>query len=174
MAAQRGQTGREIQMGRMKPPRPVVLALVLVVALAAGGGFVIHQSSSAPPVPDAVQITVTEVRPPSGGSSVTFDASFSGSVAAKVYTQLVSGTAIPPNTPQSCYPFSSTAPYLHYELDFFHSGVQTAVATDDAQGCQTLIMRYASGDTRYFSWLSPSGVSFWQVLHQLVGAPEPI
>lgn len=53
-------------------------------------------------------------------------------------------------------------------------GIQSAIATSDAQGCDVLTLIYLGGEHNYYSWRVPNGISFWEVLHQLVHAPVPI
>jgi hypothetical protein len=106
-------------------------------------------------------------------SQIVYDRQF-GAVARPLYAQLVAGGRIPDGAIMTCPTSSSYAPYYHYDLTFVRANITTGVATSDATGCQVLDLVSPDGSVAEFSWYAPNGVSFWEALHQLVGAPEPI
>jgi hypothetical protein len=97
--------------------------------------------------PDHVHIVVTRIQWSPTSPTVIFDHQF-GSVASQVYAQLVSGERIPPDVPTSCPAGALT--YYHYDLTFWRAGIQTSVATSDAQGCRFIILTYLGGKDVFF------------------------
>ncbi len=144
----------------------VVLAAVLVAASTAG-------TAAFRRAPDHVHIVVARIDPLAGGQTNVFDQQ-AGDVARTIYAQLVRGVHIPEGSVLSCPLISSSAPYYRYELTFSRLGIETAVASSDAVGCQVLTLIYPGGGHDYYSWYAPNGTSFWERLYQLVNAPEPI
>jgi hypothetical protein len=144
----------------------VALAAVLVGAGKAGAAVFRR-------APDHAHIVVTRIQPPSGSQSIVFDQQV-GDVAGQMYAQLVSGGQIPEGAVMSCPSVPVAAPYYRYELTFSRLGIQTAVATSDARGCEVLTLTYSDGGHEYHSFLAPNGTSFWETLHRLVNAPVPI
>src|SRR5690348_12366541 len=158
----------------MTRKRRVIVTIVGVTALAAvlvgagkAGAAVFRRA------PDHAHIVVTRIQPLAGGQTVVFDQQV-GDVAGQIYAQLVSGTHIPEGAVSSCPAIPSKAPYYRYELTFSRLGIQTAVATSDARGCQELTLTYPTGGHDDYSWHAPDGTSFWETLHRLVNAPVPI
>ena len=121
--------------------------------------------------PDTLHVVVTDIQLPAGNETVIFDHQYSHQAGA-IYEQLVSGGPLP--TGAACPASSSQQPYYHYDLTFFHLGVEVATATSDAMGCQDFTVTYPDGSISYFSWLGRDHVCFWVRLHQSVDAPEPI
>ncbi len=158
----------------MTRKRRVIVTIVGLVALAAvlvgagkAGAAVFRRA------PDHAHIVVTRIQPPAGSQTIVFDQHV-GDVAGQIYAQLVSGTHIPEGAISSCPSIPSNAPYYRYELTCSRLGIQTAVATSDAIGCQALELTYSDGGHDGFSWQAPNGTSFWETLHRLVNAPVPI
>lgn len=151
--------------------RRVIVPVVVVGAVAlllTGARFAAYPAFIS--APDHVHIVVTRVQESLTSRTTVFDRQF-GSVASQVYAQLVSGERIPPDAVTSCPAGSLT--YYHYELTFSRAGIQTSVATSDAQGCLFITLAYLGGQD-VFSWYAANGVSFWVRLHQLVNVPLPI
>jgi hypothetical protein len=162
-------------MGKLLHSRRVIVPVMILCAAALvlmGARFAAYPAFISGP--DLVHIVVTRMlwSPTSHTTSPTviFDHQF-GSVASEVYAQLVSGERIPPGAISSCPAGALT--YYHYDLTFWRAGIQTSVATSDAQGCRFIILTYLGGKD-VFSWYATNSVSFWVRLHQLVNAPEPI
>lgn len=123
--------------------------------------------------PDIVHIVVTDMQLPLSQETVIFDHQFSRQASA-VYRQLLAGRQITSSDAQSCPSYTNQQPYYHYELTFFHMGINVATAVSDARGCADITVRYFDGSTKKFFWATDNHVSIWVELHQLVNAPEPI
>lgn len=156
--------------------RGVIVLVVVVCAVAlllTGARFAAYPAFIS--APDHVHIVVTRVQisPKETNRATVFDRQF-GAVAQQIYAQLVAGERIPPGTISSCPAIPSAAAYYHYELTFSRAGIQTSIATSDAQGCLFITLAYLGGQD-VFSWYdNANDVSFWVRLHQLVNAPLPI
>lgn len=149
----------------------LVTALIMAALVLAGARFAAYLAFMS--APDHVHIVVTRVQNSSQDASRTtvFDRQF-GAVAQQIYAQLVAGERIPPDAVTSCPAGAFT--YYHYELTFSRAGIQTSIATSDAQGCLFITLAYLGGQD-VFSWYdNANDVSFWVRLHQLVNAPLPI
>lgn len=158
-------------MGALLHKRRIIVPVVVVCAVAlllTGARFAAYPSFIS--APDHVYIVVTRVQLLPTSHTIVFDRQF-GSVASEVYAQMVAGQRIPPNSETSCPAGAQT--FYHYDLTFSRAGVQTSVATSDAQGCRFIILTYLGGEDVY-SWYASHGTSFWARLHQLTNPPEPI
>jgi hypothetical protein len=156
--------------------RRVIVPVVVVgavVLLLTGARFVAYPAFIS--APDHVHIVVTHLDTSltthTTSRTIVFDRQFGGKAASAIYAQLVSGERIPPGAITSCP--AAGFNYYHYDLTFSRAGIQTSVATSDAQGCLFITLAYL-GDRQVFSWHAANGVSFWVRLHQLVNAPLPI
>jgi len=147
-----------------------VMSLCAAALLLTGARFGVYPAFIS--APDHVHIMVTRVQisPKETNRTTVFNRQF-GAVAQQIYAQLVAGGRIPPGGVTSCPAGAFT--YYRYELTFSRAGIQTGVATSDAQGCLFITLAYLGGQD-VFSWYAANGVSFWVRLHQLVGAPLPI
>ena len=150
---------------------PGWLKLVLIaIVIIAGLRFIVAPAFVSSP--DTVHVVVASFHPPATQGMVIFDQQ-SARQASAVYQQLVSGG--PLTVGEACPAYSElTTPYYRYTLRFFHLGMQVAVATSDARGCQNFVVNYPGGVTQVYSWTNQQHVSFWVRLHQLMRAPIPV
>jgi hypothetical protein len=145
------------------------ILVVLVVRFADVPAFVSAFENS----PDHVHVVVTSVVPlPSGMTmSVIFDQQ-SSQEASIIYRRLTSGADVT-GKPLLC-PNVSATPYYRYVLTFSRGGTKFATATDDAVGCGVFVIEHLDGSTTAVFWNGDHEQCFWDDLHELVNAPEPI
>ena len=123
--------------------------------------------------PDSVHIVVSRVNNYADQhGSIIFDHTFSQQ-AAPVYAELVTGGPLP-DIPASCPMILENRPFYRYQLTFFHWGMVTAQAIDDAVGCMFFSVRYPFGATEGYSWYRGEGhPTFWVRLYELTNTPQP-
>lgn len=124
--------------------------------------------------PDHAHIAVTNVQPQQSGTTtaVIFDQQVSQEAGA-IYRQLTSGADVTGKL-MSCPAVLAYIPYYRYVLTFTRDGMKVATATNDARGCAVFTVEHLDGSTAFFSWTDEHGTCFWDDLHELVNAPEPI
>ena len=125
--------------------------------------------------PDQMHIVVTRVQPwPLGKTRIViFDQQVFHEEANAIYRRLTSGTDVT-GKPMSCPAESSDLAYYRYVLTYSRGGIRVATATDDALGCGVFTIEHLDGSTAYLFWADAHHQCFWDYLHELVHAPEPI
>lgn len=124
--------------------------------------------------PDHVHIVVTRVEPLPSGTTMTviFDQQVTQEASA-IYHQLTAGTDVT-GKPMSCPAEPRYWAYSRYVLTFSHGGTKVATAADDARGCGVFTIEHLDGSTAFVFWADDHEQCFWDYLHGLVNAPEPI
>jgi hypothetical protein len=125
--------------------------------------------------PDHVHIVVTTVEPLRSSTTMTviFDAQVVLQEANTIYHRLTSGTDVT-GQPMNCPSESSYQVYYRYELTFARGGIRVATATDDALGCGVFTIEHLDGSTAFVFWADDHHQCFWDYLHEVVNAPEPL
>jgi hypothetical protein len=151
-----------------------VLAVVAVVCILVLLGIRFVAVPAFENSPDHVHIVVTSVEPLPSGTTMTviFDHQVAQEASA-IYHRLTSGTDVT-GKPMSCPTEPRYGAYYRYVLTFSHGGTRVAIATDDARGCGAFAIAHLDGSTAFVFWTDDHERCFWDYLHELVNAPEPI
>lgn len=157
--------------------RPWIIAFTVigaVVIAAMCAWFVMRPAVAATTPPDAMRVVVTRMVYSQGdeqSATIVFNQAFSTAPAQRIYTALRADPNITGQV-QSCPSIAAQAPYYHYVLTFTRQNSVVGTATSDAYGCEDIVF-VANGIQTDYSWYN-NGTSFWDVLHQVTNAPEPL
>jgi hypothetical protein len=151
-----------------------MLGSAIAVAAIAGLTIVLYVRANALPTvpPGAVRVIVSrQIYGSSLPSTVVFEQEEFSRPATQIYAQMTA-VRLPPNAVQSCPAIITKTPYYHYEFVFTSSNQPYAIAISDGVGCMDILVTYANGVHATYFWYD-NGTSFWDVLHDLTGAPRP-